>query len=127
MNYIFRESPPSLCQLIESPFLRKWIVSKDLYASYQLYRNDYRYNILSLQEYNESEEMNLQLGNIGMINSEIIINETWKDLTVEHCEMIIKEFTHTLKFPQFSHSILRNRKMIPLSFCTAGKNSCVIC
>lgn len=119
-SYIFcrdHKKIPTLEELVNSKFFKKWVYENDLYRVYNRFEMDLSHPVLSQEEYNEFYQISILTNMPPMIEESITLESEWRNTDdMENCLHIIKSFTHHLKHPNFRCVSNRNRHQIPLSF-----------
>jgi len=111
------ENIPTLKQIYNSKFMKKWILSGDLSDFHLQNHYDQIYSIFQGEEFREFEYMMVNMNRPNLFEDSIILDSKWRNVKIiEHAQGIIKSFTHSLKFPIFNCVMMRNRHKIPLSF-----------
>ncbi len=114
---------PSMKELCDSKFMKKWMATHDLYDSYWQSTYDDIYKITSAEEYKEFQYMTIQMNRPHLIEDPIILESKWRNIhNLENAQNVIKTFTHCLKAPLFNCVMLRNRHAIQLSFTMDGSD-----
>lgn len=125
-SFIFsrdENSIPTIKELCENKFMKKWIQSEELYENLNQITIDKNFIILNNKENREFEYINLIMNRSNLINSNIKLESEWRNTDdLNNSIKIIQKFTNSLKNPSFNCNLLRNRHNIPLIFISEKNN-----